>query len=136
MAKRSKPYKRRNVRISWLKVLSGLIGIALTILGWAISNVEHLGIVKSIVAPKYDVAIKTWTKMTIEGFVLKSGQSGFIEMRELFNHARQTLTPKEGERKLPPKVCILKVELSGIMHGPGGLDEKIAVFRNTDYLDS
>ena len=98
MSKRSSSRKKKGVNKSWPKVLAGLIGIALTISGWAISNVEHINIVKRVIAPKYDMAMKTWTKMTNEGFVLKSGQAGFSEMRELFNHSRQTLTPEEGEQ--------------------------------------
>jgi hypothetical protein len=62
---------------------------------------------------------------------LKYSISGFIGgMGVIFGIASVLLM-----RKLPLKVCISKVELSGIMHGPGGLDEKIAIYRNTDYLD-
>ena len=88
--------KQKVIKRSRLKALSGLIGVILTITGWAISNTEHLDPIKKVIAPRYDIAMGTWRNMTKKDFILRSGDKGFSEMKDLFDHGRRTLTPVEG----------------------------------------
>jgi len=90
--------KQKVIKRSRLKALSGLLGIILTITGWAISNTEQLDPIKKVIAPKYDIAMGTWRNMTKKDFVLRPGDKGFSEMKDLFDHGRRTLIPVEGQQ--------------------------------------
>jgi|MudIll2142460700_1097286.scaffolds.fasta_scaffold578076_1 hypothetical protein len=49
--------KKAVSKIRWLKRIVGVVGILLTTVGWAISNADRIEVVKSVLAPKYDVAM-------------------------------------------------------------------------------
>jgi hypothetical protein len=92
------PSKQKVTKTSRLKAISGLVGVILTIIGWTISNAEHFVLIKKVIAPKYDIAMATWRNMTKKDFVLGPGDKGFSEMKDLFNHAKRTLTSVEGQQ--------------------------------------
>jgi hypothetical protein len=92
-----------------LKALTGLIGIVLTITGWAISNSEHLDPIKKLIAPRVSIAQETWRNMIKKDFVLRRGDKGFDEMKDLFNHGIRTLTPIEGQQLSDPWIQIRKL---------------------------
>ena len=90
--------KQKVIKTNHLKTISGLIGIILTITGWAISNAEHLDSIKKLIAPHFSIAQEAWRNMTKKDFVLRRGDKGFDEMKDLFNHGIRTLTPVEGQQ--------------------------------------
>jgi hypothetical protein len=90
--------KQKVSKKSRLKALAGLVGIILTIIGWTISNTEHLDPIQKVIAPKYNIAMETWRNMTKKDFVLRPGDKGFSEMKGLFDHGRRMLTPAEGQQ--------------------------------------
>ena len=94
-----KKYLRNILKIKSkkIKLSVGLVGVIITIFGWTISNISHFKFVEKIIAPKYNVAMSTYKKMTNEGFTLKEGDEGFSEMSELLNRGIKTME-KSGQK--------------------------------------
>lgn len=66
-----------------LKVIVGIIGIFITILGWVISNASHFPFVIRVIAPKYSNAISALNKMHKKNYILRKGDVGFSEISEI-----------------------------------------------------
>ena len=66
-----------------VKIIVGIIGIFITILGWTISNANHFPFVTRIVAPKYSNSISALNKMHKKDFILRQGDVGFREISDI-----------------------------------------------------
>jgi len=64
--------KRKNI-----KICLGLLGIALTIIGWLLGSLSHIPSARNLILAKYKRALFTSEKMNKEGIVLNSGDIGF-----------------------------------------------------------
>lgn len=60
-----------------------IFGIVITIIGWLISNASHFPFVYRIVAPRYSNAISALDKMRQKDYILRKGESGFLEISDL-----------------------------------------------------
>jgi len=66
-----------------IKRVVGVIGVAFTIIGWAISNTDHFPIGLRIFAPKYSNSISAFSRMHEKNFILGKGETGFLEISEI-----------------------------------------------------
>ncbi len=66
-----------------LKVIVGIIGIFITILGWIILNASYFPFVIRVIAPKYSNAISALNKMHKKNYILRKGDVGFSEISEI-----------------------------------------------------
>lgn len=98
---------KKLIKKNLLKTLFGLIGIIITMTGWGISNTERFEFLNKIITPKNNTARETWRNMTNNNFVLRQGDKGFSEMKDLFNHGRKTLSPVENQQ-LPEEMLQIK----------------------------
>ena len=114
------------------RTIIGLIGIAITLIGWISSHAERFPFVYGMIAPEYSNAITALGKMTRQGVVLKRGDPGFSEISEILGMlapnpargkileirppARRAETPGGGEEVRPEGTVKLEIRLAGGRH--------------------
>ncbi|MBN2126045.1 MAG: hypothetical protein JW821_17230 [Deltaproteobacteria bacterium] len=114
------------------RTIIGLIGIAVTLIGWIGSNAERFPFVYGMIVPEYSNAVKALGKMTKEGHLLKSGDPGFAEISEILRMlapntdsgrilvirslSREGEPPKGGEVTGPEGTIKLEIGFAGGLH--------------------
>ena len=68
-----------------IKTILGIIGIILTVIGWFISHGEDINWVKSLLAPQYTTAIKTYENMIKNKSFIEKGDPGFRQIATILS---------------------------------------------------
>lgn len=78
----------------WLRIVVGLLGIAITLCAWVISHHDRFPFVDRVLAPEYAMAMTALNRMHQKGnIVLKSGEVGFAEISEILKDDMQSGAP-------------------------------------------
>ena len=100
-----------------LKHFIGIIGILITICGWALSNAERFPLVYKQLAPKYLLASKTFKEMHAKQYLIEKKHLGFDVISELVK------SHLVGE--VEPDIKLIKTINWGwgVLKKPGGLED-------------
>jgi len=80
--------------VRWLRIVVGLLGIAITLCAWLISHHDRFPFVDRVLAPEYAMAMTALNRMHQKGnIVLKSGEVGFAEISEILKDGMQSGAP-------------------------------------------
>jgi hypothetical protein len=90
-----------------LKIIIGLIGVILTIIGWLFGNLSYIPSLKDHLLPQCKRSLLTLEKMNKEGFVLRKGDWGFDEISSLLKKHVKTMVMEEG-KIMPPDFDALR----------------------------
>ena len=78
----------------WLRIVVGLLGIAITLCAWLISHHDRFPFVDMVLAPEYAMAMTALNTMNLKGnIVLKRGEVGFSQISETLKDDIQSAAP-------------------------------------------
>ena len=97
------------------RMVIGIIGIGLSVLGWVALNGEHFPAVYLVVSPQYYDGMKAAEGLKKKGAFLKKGDSGFPELAEILRE----LTAKDQSKE------IVSIKSLGEVPGPTNLAEGV-----------
>jgi hypothetical protein len=95
------------------RMVIGIIGIGLSVLGWFALNGEHFPLVYRIVSPQYYDGLKAVEELSRKNASLHRGDSGFPELTGIL----KSLTGKDHT------VEIVSIKSVGVDQGPANLAE-------------
>ena len=97
------------------RMVIGIIGIGLSVLGWIALNGEHFPFVHRIVSPQYYDGLKAVERLKKENASLGRGDSGFPELAEILKN----LVAKDR------RVEIVSIKSLGEVTSPENLGERV-----------
>lgn len=87
------------------KIILGVIGVLLTILGWFLSNTEQISWVKKIIAPHFLSFNENFYKIQNPGYILSPGDDGF--------EAIESILKEQIDQPDKPKILRIKTRKWG-----------------------